>query len=225
MTNVLEISEISHAYAGVDVLRAQFGAHDARATLAAGETAILSGPSGAGKSTLLTLIAGLLLPTAGAIRIAGQSWAELSESARDRHRAQHIGYLPQREHLLATLNVFDNILLPHYFLYGSVSPSARERVQQLANTLGFAHRMQAKITALSQGEAQRVCLARAVMNSPQLVLVDEPTANLDDASVARVLTLLAQTVRQTGAALVIATHDQRVHAQSPGAKSWTLAPC
>jgi putative ABC transport system ATP-binding protein len=216
---VLSFDAIEHAYTGKTVLRTAFAPQD----LNAGEIALLMGPSGSGKSTLLTLFAGLLLPTQGTISVSGVAWNTLSETARDTHRAKTIGYLPQTAHLLPTLNVIDNILLPHYF--AKTEGDGNARAQQLLGALNLSHRSHARVQTLSQGETQRVALCRALINQPALILADEPTANLDDASAARAAEMLVNAAREHGAALVIATHDVRVKNAIPTARIWPLSPC
>jgi putative ABC transport system ATP-binding protein len=216
---VLSFNAIEHAYAGKTVLRAAFAPQD----LNAGEIALLMGPSGSGKSTLLTLFAGLLVPTKGSISVSGVAWNTLSETARDAHRAKTIGYLPQTAHLLPTLNVIDNVILPHYFAKNAGDASAR--AQRLLDALNLNPRSHARVQTLSQGETQRVALCRALINQPALILADEPTANLDDASAARAAEMLVNAAREHGAALVIATHDARVKHAIPAARMWTLTPC
>jgi putative ABC transport system ATP-binding protein len=185
-------------------------------SLALGEQAILLGRSGSGKTSLLNLIAGLLLPSQGSISLQGQSWSALSERQRDRHRAQHIGYLPQQNHLLPSLNVWDNITLAAYCRDGTVSTTAKAQADATLQHLGIKQLAQRKVASLSGGEAQRVALARALVNQPALLLADEPTANLDDDNCALVCELLQANAAQRS--LLIATHDARVIAALPGAK-------
>ncbi len=219
VTSVLTFDSVEHAYAGKTVLRATFSP----TTLRGGEVALLMGPSGSGKSTLLTLFAGLLLPSHGTISVAGATWHTLSETARDKHRAKTIGYVPQTSHLLPTLNVLDNVLLPNFF--AKCGGNATARALALLEASGLAHRSHARIHTLSQGETQRVALCRALVNQPTLLLADEPTANLDDASAARAAQLLVAAARDQGAALVIATHDHRMKSAIVDAKLWMLSPC
>jgi putative ABC transport system ATP-binding protein len=220
MQTVLSFTRIEHAYAGKTVLRAQWGEADAAGQLLAGECALLMGPSGSGKSTLLTIFSGLLLPTRGQVTVQGVAWATLSETARDRHRANTIGMVPQTAHLLPTLNVLDNVLLPNYFARGRVE--AKTRALTLLESAGLSHRTQARIQTLSQGETQRVALCRALINQPALLLADEPTANLDDAAAVQATRMLHNAAREHGAALVIATHDARVKSEIPAAQIWSL---
>jgi putative ABC transport system ATP-binding protein len=217
---VLTFSQIEHAYAGKTILRAQWGGAEAITSLHTGETALLMGPSGSGKSTLLTLFSGLLLPTHGSVSVQGVAWTTLTETARDRHRANTIGMMPQSAHLLPTLNVLDNVLLPNYFARGRVE--AKARALTLLESAGLSQRTHARIQTLSQGETQRVALCRALINQPALLLADEPTANLDDAAASQATRMLSEAAREHGAALVIATHDARVKLQIPAAQIWQL---
>jgi putative ABC transport system ATP-binding protein len=216
---VLSFDRIEHAYFGKTVLRTAFAPQSLRAS----EIALLMGPSGSGKSTLLTLFAGLLLPTRGTISVSGIAWGDLNETARDKHRAKTIGYVPQTAHLLPTLNVLDNIVLPSYFAQTKIDAPARAK--ELLDALGLSHRSHARVQTLSQGETQRVALCRALINRPALILADEPTANLDDDAAARAAEMLVQSAREHGAALVIATHDARVKNAIPAAQIWPLLQC
>ena len=174
---------------------------------AKGEQWLILGPSGSGKSPLLHLLAGLLLPRQGRIHIAGQTLDELSEARRDTFRARHIGIVFQRPHLLAQLSVCDNLLLAQYL---AELPQNRQRIEALLERLGLAGLAARRPHQLSQGQLQRVTLARALLNQPDVLLADEPTANLDDQHCEQVLTLLQQQAQECQATLVIATHDQRV---------------
>jgi putative ABC transport system ATP-binding protein len=223
MQPVLTFTQIEHAYAGKKILRARWDGQRAISHLNPGESALLMGPSGSGKSTLLTIFSGLLLPTQGSVEVKGIAWQSLSETARDRHRALNIGVMPQTAHLLPTLNVLDNVLLPDYFANGRVA--AKSRALSLLESAGLSHRTQARVQTLSQGETQRVALCRALINQPALLLADEPTANLDDVAAAQATRMLIDAAREHGAALVIATHDARVKNQNPAAQIWSLQTC
>jgi putative ABC transport system ATP-binding protein len=220
-TPILRFDRLVHRAGGRAILDTQAGER----TLQRSESALCVGPSGAGKSTLLSLLAGLTLPSEGAIEIGGTSWASLTEAARDQHRAQHVGYLPQREHLVPTINVLDNVLLPAYFLHRNISTTQRERAHALLKNLDVETCANQAPRTLSRGQSQRVCLARALINAPALLLADEPTANLDDESANRVLKLLTEHARTANAALVIATHDARIARFVPTPQLWTLNPC
>ncbi len=174
--------------------------------LAAGQGALLLGPSGAGKSTLLLTLAGLLAPLDGAVVVAGQP---LVHDGRPR---PDVGLVFQDVHLLSGLSVLDNLLL---------APFVRGRAQDVGearralDAMGLADLAGRRAETLSRGEAQRVAIARAVFVRPALILADEPTASLDDYNAAAVADLLLEAAQSAGAALVIATHDQRLKERVP----------
>lgn len=172
-----------------------------------GQVLLLSGPSGCGKSTWLSLVAALVQPSAGALSVAGQPLAALTQAAADAWRAKAVGFLPQKLHLSSALTVQQNLALA--FWAAGVAENT-ERIRAVLHSLGvdmLAHR---KPSQLSGGQAQRVALARAVLQNPELLLADEPTASLDDEAAADAVGLLLTTARNHGATLVIATHDARV---------------
>ena len=174
------------------------------------EQILLVGPSGSGKSTLLHLIAGLLQPKRGEIKVAGQNLAQLSASQRDRFRGRHIGIVFQRLHLLPALTVLQNLLLAQR-LVGAGSDAAQ--ALDLLEQLGLAAFAERKPEQLSLGQAQRVAVARALLHQPRLLLVDEPTSSLDDAHAEATLRLLHQQAAACGASLLIVSHDQRLRGQ------------
>jgi putative ABC transport system permease protein len=172
-----------------------------------GERWLLSGASGSGKSTLLNILAGLLRPAAGRVKVAGQDLAQLEESALDRWRGRNIGYVPQRLHLIESLDVLDNLLLAQFLAGATVD---RPVAIELLASLGIDRVASRKPQALSQGQAQRVAIARAVINRPALLLADEPTAALDDANARAAAALLSERADAVGATLVVASHDGRI---------------
>ena len=172
----------------------------------AGEHCLILGASGSGKTTLLGIVAGLLCPSEGRIEVAGENLARLSGPALDRFRGRHIGFVPQKLHLIASLDVEANLVLAQY-LAGIAQD--RDRVREVLAAVGLADRLRARPAELSHGQAQRVAVARAVVNRPKVILADEPTSNLDDAHCAATLDLLESQASACGATLVIATHDQR----------------
>jgi putative ABC transport system ATP-binding protein len=189
--------------------------------VAQGGTLLLQGRSGAGKSTWLALVAGLLTPTAGQLRVAGQDVAQLRGGDRDRWRGRTIGFLPQRLHLSDALSVQRNLALA-YFAAGLREDAAR--IQSVLDALGVGELAQRLPARLSGGQAQRVALARAILLQPQVLLADEPTASLDDEAAAASLALLRDAARRCDATLVIATHDARVRHALQGAQQLQLAP-
>ena len=184
-----------------------------------GGTLLLRGASGSGKSTWLALAAGLLSPGAGAMVVAGQSVAALKGGERDRWRARCVGFLPQKLLLSEALSVADNLALAYFARGLAVDRAAIAAALAALEIETLAAR---KPSQLSGGQAQRVALARALLLRPQVLLVDEPTASLDDANGARVLALLSHNAAQAGATLVIATHDARVVHALPQAQTLTL---
>ncbi|HEY0272164.1 MAG TPA: ATP-binding cassette domain-containing protein [Chitinophaga sp.] len=168
---------------------------------------LIRGRSGSGKTTLLHLLAGLLRPRSGAVHIAGTNLDSLSSQALDRFRGQHVGIVFQRAHFMPSLTVADNILLASYF---SGRPLEQARVQHLAERLGIGHLLPKRPHELSQGEQQRVSVARALVNGPAVLLADEPTSSLDDVNCMSVLQLLQEQAQWSKAALVVVTHDARL---------------
>jgi len=209
---VFALQGLRHDYAGRSVLEI------ADWTVPAGGQWLVLGPSGSGKSTLLHILAGILRPTAGRVEVAGQDLAALGGAALDRFRGRHIGIVLQRLHLVASLTVLQNVLLAQY-LAGLPQDAARAR--EVLAGLGIADKLTARPAELSQGQAQRVAIARAIVNRPQLLLADEPTANLDDGRALEAIDLLANQAQACGATLLIATHDQRVKARIANQRTLT----
>lgn len=178
-------------------------------TLERGRHLLLRGASGSGKSTLLALLAGLLTPGAGSIALAGTLLQDLTPRERDVWRGATLGFVPQRLHLSASLSVADNLALP--CVAAGLAPDPA-RAAELLERLGLEGLAARRPHELSVGQAQRVALARALMRRPRLLLADEPSAALDDASTAGLLELLLETAAGQGATLVIATHDGRLAA-------------
>lgn len=168
---------------------------------------MILGKSGSGKTTLLHILGGLLNPMQGRIMIDGTDVYQLSETKRDKYRGQHIGLVFQKAHLIAALSVEDNLLLAQYL---SGTTQDKTRIAEVLKSLNLNEKGQSKVKSLSQGEQQRVTIARALLNRPKLLLADEPTASLDDDNAIAVITLLKQQAEINNASLIIATHDQRV---------------
>jgi putative ABC transport system ATP-binding protein len=174
--------------------------------VAAGEFVAVRGPSGSGKSTLLGLIAGLDRPSSGSIRIASREIGSLDEDELARLRRQTIGIVFQSYQLISTLTAVENIVLPHQLAGGS-QREGTERANLLLDQVGLRARADHYPKQLSGGEQQRVALARAFMLSPEILLADEPTGNLDSHNGKQVLNLMAALNRQHGTTLVLVTHD------------------
>ncbi len=173
------------------------------------EQIALSGESGSGKTTFLHLIAGILRPDAGRVTLAGREMSALPESERDRLRATHIGYIFQTFNLLQGYTCLENVLLGMKFGRGVDHAFAIS----LLKRVGLADKLNHSPRQLSTGQQQRVAVARALANRPQLVLADEPTGNLDHANARESLALIRETCRENSAALLLVSHDREVLAQ------------
>jgi len=184
---------------------------DVTVNVADGEVAAIMGPSGSGKSTLLNLIAGLDRPTSGTVTVAGQRIDALGESALARFRARHVGIIFQFFNLLDDLTVADNVLLPAQ-LAGASRRRARDRAAELLARLGLDQQRDQYPARLSGGQRQRVAIARALVNSPALLLADEPTGALDTATGQEIGRLLSE-LNAAGQTLVLVTHDPALAAR------------
>jgi ABC-type lipoprotein export system ATPase subunit len=200
------LRDLSHAYDGREVLRVDAW------QAGPGDHWLVLGPSGSGKTTLLHVLAAILRPTAGTVSIAGQDLAALKPAELDRFRGRHVGVVLQRLHLVPSLTVMNNLLLAQY-LAGVTQDTAR--AHEILSSLEVADKAHAFPHELSFGQAQRVAVARAVVNRPKLLLADEPTSNLDDARCEQAFGLLESQARACGATLVVATHDQRIKSRMP----------
>ena len=178
-----------------------------RCELERGGSMALIGPSGCGKTTVLHLLAGLLRPDSGSIRILGQDLSELSGTRLDRFRGRNIGLVFQRLHLLPALSVVENVLLAERLAGNRID---RSRIAMLLEQLGLEGLEHHKPSMLSQGQAQRVAIARALVHSPDFIMADEPTSALDDGHAEQALAVLQASAQSVGAALLVVTHDQRV---------------
>lgn len=175
--------------------------------LAPSKELLLLGASGTGKTTLLHLVAGMRSPSAGTVELAGAPFSACSVAERDRIRGMQMGMVFQTAHFVRSLTVSENVALARSL---AGLPPDPERVRHLLDSLGLGHKLDAKVDALSVGEQQRTSIARAVVHNPGLILADEPTSALDDANTDAVLDLIRQHAADTGAALLVVTHDQRL---------------
>lgn len=174
-----------------------------------GEIVALLGPSGSGKSTMLQAIGLLEGGFSGLIEIAGTDASKLSGDDRTALRRDHLGFVYQFHHLLADFNALENVVLPQ-LVAGTERSKADVRATELLSALGLGQRLDHRPSQLSGGEQQRVAVARALANRPELVLADEPTGNLDEATADRVLEEFLKLVRGEGSSALIATHNERL---------------
>jgi len=210
MSDVLELRRVSRTFhqadVAIEVLR------EVDLTIGPGEIVALLGPSGSGKSTLLQAVGLLEGGFEGSIRIAGEEAAKADAAGRTRIRRDRLGFVYQFHHLLPDFTAVENVVLPQ--LIRDADPqAARDRAESLLGTLGLGHRLTHRPSQLSGGEQQRVAVARALANRPALVLADEPTGNLDEATADIVLAEFLRLVRQEGSAALVATHNERLAAK------------
>ena len=177
-----------------------------------GEIVALLGPSGSGKSTLLQAVGLLEGGFQGSIRIAGEEAASLKDEGRTRLRRDTLGFIYQFHHLLPDFNAEENVVVPQ-LIRGATRAEAAERASDLLGTLGLSARLTHRPSQLSGGEQQRVAVARALANKPLLVLADEPTGNLDEATADIVFAEFLRLVRDEGSAALVATHNERIAAK------------
>lgn len=192
--------ETIHVLRGVDL------------SVAPGEIVALVGPSGSGKSTLLQAVGLLEGGFEGSIMIAGAEAAKLDAGGRTEVRRDRLGFIYQFHHLLPDFSAVENVVLPQ-LIHGSTREDADARAAELLSALGLAKRLTHRPSQLSGGEQQRVAVARALATRPALVLADEPTGNLDEATADVVLEEFLRLVRHEGSAALIATHNERLAAR------------
>ncbi len=180
---------------------------DATFSIVAGEWVAITGPSGSGKSTLVNLLGCLDRPSAGALRIDNADTAAMSSAELDRFRADKIGFIFQQFHLIPYLSAVENVMLAQYFHSMTDEAEARAALTRV----GLAHRIGHLPSELSGGEQQRVCIARALINNPPILLADEPTGNLDAAN-QRIVQDLLRDLHRNGHTIVMVTHDPEMAA-------------
>jgi len=204
---VLAVTGLRRAFrqggASIDVLRG------VDLAVAPGEIVALLGPSGSGKSTLLQAVGLLEGGFEGSIRILGAEAAQLDNDGRTAMRRDRLGFIYQFHHLLPDFSALENVVLPQ-LIHGRDRPAAAQRAASLLSSLGLGARLTHRPSQLSGGEQQRVAVARALANGPALILADEPTGNLDEATADTVLAEFLSLVRGQGSAALVATHNERL---------------
>ncbi|ALJ12750.1 ABC transporter ATP-binding protein [Sphingopyxis macrogoltabida] len=207
---VLELAALKRSFTQGDVIIEVLRGVDAH--LKRGEIVALLGPSGSGKSTMLQAVGLLEGGFDGTIRIDGEDVTRLGQGERTKMRREKIGFVYQFHHLLPDFNAIENVVLPQ-LIRGAKQAEAEERAADLLGRLGLGERLHHKPSKLSGGEQQRVAVARALANRPLLVLADEPTGNLDEATADRVFDQFVKLVRDHGSAALVATHNERLAAK------------
>jgi lipoprotein-releasing system ATP-binding protein len=207
---VLEVADLRRSFEqGGQVIHVLRGAS---LTVGKGEIVALLGPSGSGKSTLLQAVGLLEGGFDGSIKIMGAEAARLDSVGRTAVRRDRLGFVYQFHHLLPDFDAAENVILPQ-LIHGATRDAAEERARSLLSALGLAERLTHRPNQLSGGEQQRVAVARALANRPALVLADEPTGNLDEATADVVLAEFLRLVRDQGSAALVATHNERLAAR------------
>ncbi len=176
----------------------------------AGEFLAIAGPSGSGKTTLLNLVGCVDTPTSGAVEVAGRSTGRMSERELTRLRLNTIGFIFQSFNLVSVLSVFQNVELPLLLQRSATAKERRQRVSMLLERVGISDYASHRPSELSGGQRQRVAIARALVTRPQLVLADEPTANLDSITGTNILDLMKELNRTEKTTFIFSTHDARV---------------
>ena len=184
---------------------------DVDLTLGTGEFTGLVGPSGSGKTTLLNIIGGLDSPSEGQVSVLGQSLNDTSHKERALLRRKHMGFIFQSYNLLPVYTVFENVELP--LILNKIGPGERDkRVAQAIDWVGLSDKRDSRPAMLSGGECQRTALARAIVHQPELILADEPTANLDAENSHHIMKILVQLNEELSTSFIFATHDEKIMA-------------
>ncbi len=175
-----------------------------------GEHHLIIGESGSGKTSLLNILGGILQPSSGKVQISGIDISQLKKIKLDSFRGNVLGFVFQTPHFVKSLNVIENLLFTQYISGNNILKS--EAISFL-NKVGLKHKVNSKISDLSEGEKQRVSIVRGLLNSPKIILADEPTSALDDSSCKKVIDLMTDLANEIGATLLIVTHDKRLKDQ------------
>ncbi|MDE7025467.1 MAG: ABC transporter ATP-binding protein [Paramuribaculum sp.] len=173
-----------------------------------GEFISIMGPSGCGKSTLLNIIGLLDKPTTGTVNLLGNDCSSMSDKGLSHFRNTHLGFVFQSFHLIQSLNVAANVEMPLTYRHGISARERKERVEQVLKRLEMSHRIKHLPTQLSGGQCQRVAIARAIVGTPDIILADEPTGNLDSKMGAEVMALLHRLNKEDGTTIVMVTHNE-----------------
>ncbi len=208
MTNIIELNDVKkHYMLGTTKVEALKGVSF---KITKGEFTAIAGPSGSGKSTILNMVGCIDNPTTGQVIIGGDDVSALSDKLLTKYRRNTISFIFQSFNLIPVLNVYENIELPLLLEKGLNETERKERVMKLIEEVGLQDRIKNKPNQLSGGQRQRVAIARALVTNPLVVLADEPTANLDSVTGAKILELMEDLNRRQGTTFVFSTHDHTI---------------
>jgi len=177
--------------------------------IARGAFVVVLGPSGSGKSTLLNMIGCLDLPTKGRVFLEGNNISKMSEDELAQIRGRKIGFIFQQFNLLQNLNALENVMIPMIF-QGKSEKERQERAKSLLNSLELGNRIDHRPTELSGGEQQRIAIARSLANNPEIIVVDEPTGNLDSSTGKKIMEILIDLHKNEGKTIIVVTHDPNI---------------
>lgn len=202
---MLEVRDVTKRYDGRDAAGVT-AVRNVTLSVKQGEFIVITGRSGSGKSTLLNVAAGLIRPTSGQVFLDGVEVWKRPDGEQSRFRSRNIGFIFQFPSLLPSLTVLENVGLPVGFAGGAGKTEARKRALDLLETVGLSDKVGAYPRQLSAGQQQRVVIARALVNQPQLLLADEATSNLDEQTEREIMELLIQVRAQTGVTILLVSH-------------------
>ena len=206
---MIELKNVSHSYRiGTQVTNALYSINFSTVP---GEIIAISGPSGSGKSTLLSIMGCILTPSSGSVCVMGCDLDSLNDAGKAALRRKHLGFIFQSFNLVPVLNAIENVEYP-LILCGINSKERKHRAERMLERVGLNHQMKKRPDHLSGGQKQRVAIARALIASPDFVLADEPTANLDSHTATDILALMADLNKEMNTAFIFSTHDPKVSA-------------
>lgn len=208
MGSAVRLSRVTKCFSAGD--NRTIALNDVSLELPYGEMVLLVGPSGCGKTTLISIVAGLLDPSEGEVEVLAQNLTRMRGTRKVHFRGKHIGFVFQQYNLLPALTAVENACVP-LLIAGWRRSKAIEKAASLLESVGLGNRLKSYPNQLSGGQQQRVAIARALVHDPQLLVCDEPTAALDAASGRVVMGLIKQVAVQTDRAVIVVTHDNRVH--------------
>lgn len=206
MTSIIKIEGVRKVYRTKEIETRAL--ENVNIEIEKGSFVSIMGPSGCGKSTLLNIIGLLDLPTEGRVEILGRDTKNLSDSEMADFRNENLGFVFQNFHLIPSLNVIDNVELPLAYRKGVSAKEMTERARNVLEKIGLSHRMRHMPSQLSGGQNQRVAIARAIVGSPEIILADEPTGNLDSKMGNEVMEILHRLNREEGKTIVMVTHNE-----------------